>query len=319
MEEQDKGEMDVHGLDITDQKTSAGKEVDAQSTRRVYQCISRFYVRYLAEVDSLDVVLVSKDLYLPDKADHVNCKLVRFFITWYIHETSPTTSHVAEALMFLQHKLSDATNGVGFIPRKGWIREDPWIKSFTKDMLVQVASSEASQLRDLHANDMDRLIARTNQLCLVDCCYDLLVITNLCAFAKSIVVTGYILSSQVSCHGLDSRGMMISHGFVKKMKFRGDGEDVDHLVHNHGKTNCVGCVTYKAFATHCDPRMDSSAHLGLSALLRFSCLGEPFPNFLKPADYVLRHIFRSSKSYVKQYPPSTHYSNWKKVFKFCIS
>ena len=162
MEEQDKGEMDVHGLDITDQKTSAGKEVDAQSTRRVYQCISRFYVRYLAEVDSLDVVLVSKDLYLPDKADHVNCKLVRFFITWYIHETSPTTSHVAEALMFLQHKLSDATNGVGFIPRKGWIREDPWIKSFTKDMLVQVASSEASQLRDLHA-DMDRQIACTDQ------------------------------------------------------------------------------------------------------------------------------------------------------------
>jgi hypothetical protein len=94
MAEQDNAEMDFHGLDITDQKTSAGKEVDAQSTRRVYQCISRFYVRYLAEVDSLDVVLVSKDLYLPDKADHVNCKLVRFFITWYIQKTSPTSGHV---------------------------------------------------------------------------------------------------------------------------------------------------------------------------------------------------------------------------------
>jgi hypothetical protein len=183
-------------------------------------------------------------------------------------------------------------------------------------MLVKVASSEASQLRDLYA-DMDRQISRTDQLRLVDCCYDPLVLTDLCAVAKSNVVTGYTLSSLVGSRGLDSRGMMISHGFVKKMKFRGDGEDVDHLVHNHGKTNCVGCVTYKAFATHCDPRMDSSAHLGLSALLRFSCLGEPFPNFLKPADYVLRHIFRSSKSYVKQYPPSTHYSNWKKVFNHC--
>jgi hypothetical protein len=141
---------------------------------------------------------------------------------------------------------------------------------------------------------MDRLIARTNQLCLVDCCYDLLVITNLCAFAKSIVVTGYILSSQVSCHGLDSRGMMISHGFVKKMRFLGDGKDMDHLVYNHGKTNRVARLTYKAFATHCNPWMDSSARLGLSALLHYSCLGEPFPYFLNLKDYAKRHIFRSS-------------------------
>jgi hypothetical protein len=314
MQEQDNAEMvDFHGLERTDQKISAGKEGDAQSTRRVYQRINRLYVMFLAEVDSLDVVLVSKDIYLPDKADHVNRKLVRFFITWYIQKTSPTSGHVAEALMFLQRKLYDATNAVGFIPRKGWIREDPWIKTFTKDMLVKVTSSEASQLRDLHA-DMDRQLSRTTQLRLVDCCYDPLVLTNLCAVAKSNVVTGYTLSSQVGSRGSDSRGIMISHGFVKKMKFLGDGEDVDHLVHNHGKTNRVGRVTYKAFATHCNPRMDSSAHLGLSALLRFSCLGEPFPIFLKPADYALRHILRSSKSYEKRYPPSTQYSNWKKVF-----
>jgi hypothetical protein len=121
MQEQDNADMeDFHGLDITDQKTSAvNKEGGAQSTRHVYQRINRFYVRFIAEVDSLDAVLVSKDLYLPDKADHVNRKLVRFFITWYIQKTSPTSGHVAEALMFLQRKLSDVTNAVGFIPRKG--------------------------------------------------------------------------------------------------------------------------------------------------------------------------------------------------------
>jgi hypothetical protein len=63
-------------------------------------------------------------------------------------------------------------------------------------MLVQVASSKAAQLRDLvHAN-MDGQISRTpHQLRLVDCCYDLLVLTNLCAIAKSNVDTGYTLSS----------------------------------------------------------------------------------------------------------------------------
>jgi hypothetical protein len=117
--------------------------------------------------------------------------------------------------MFLQHTLSDVTNGVGLIPRKGVIREDHWIKSFMKDMFVQVASSKASQLRDLHAN-MDRQIARTDQLCLVDCCYDPLVLTNLCALARPNVVTGYTLSSQVGSRGSD---MMISLGLSRRCSF----------------------------------------------------------------------------------------------------
>jgi hypothetical protein len=77
--EEDTAEMDLHGLDGIDQKTSAGKEGDAQSTKGVYSHINHFYVRFLAKVDSHDVVLVSKDLYLPNKkANHVNCKLVNF-------------------------------------------------------------------------------------------------------------------------------------------------------------------------------------------------------------------------------------------------
>jgi hypothetical protein len=92
LEEEDNAEMDFHGLAITDQKPLLGKEGDAQSTRRVYSRINCFYVRFLAKVDSFDVDLFSKDLYLPNKADHVNCKLVRFFITWYIQKTSPNRS-----------------------------------------------------------------------------------------------------------------------------------------------------------------------------------------------------------------------------------
>jgi hypothetical protein len=65
----------------------------------------------------------------------------------------------------------------------------------------------------------------------VDCFYDpLVLVANLCAIAKSNVVTGYTLSTQVGSRGLDSRGMMISHGD----EFLGDGEDMDHFVHNHG-------------------------------------------------------------------------------------
>jgi hypothetical protein len=134
-------------------------------------------------------------IYLPGKPDYVNRHLVRIFITWYIQQkTSPTTTHVTEALMFLQRKLTYSMNALGCIARKGAIREDDWIKTFTKDMLVKVASSEATQLRDLHA-DMDRQSSCTDQLYLIDCCYDPIVLTNLCASTKSNVVTGYVLSS----------------------------------------------------------------------------------------------------------------------------
>jgi hypothetical protein len=107
-------------------------------------------------------------------------------------------------------------NAVGKIPRKGMIREDTWIKDFTKDMLVKVANSEEMQLRDLHA-DMDRQITRTYQLRLVDCCYDSHVMTNRSTMATLNVVTGYTLLSQIGSRGSDSRGIMISLGFVKAM------------------------------------------------------------------------------------------------------
>jgi hypothetical protein len=164
---------------------------------------------------------------------------------------------------------------VGKIPPKGMIREDTWTKDFTKDMLIKVANSEEMQLRDLYA-DMGRQITGSDQLRLLDCCYNSHVMTKFSAMAKSNVVTGYTHLSQIGSRGSDSRGIMISHGFVKAMRFLGEDEDVDHFVHNYGKTNHLGRVTYKAFATHQNPRMDSSAHLRMSTLLSFSCSGEPF-------------------------------------------
>jgi hypothetical protein len=102
-------------------------------------------------------------------------------------------------------------NAVGKISRKGMIREDTWIKDFTKDMLVKVANSKDMQLRDLHA-EMDRQITRTDQLRLaVDCCYDSLVMTNKplrCLLLFRLMITTTVTGSMVeslSCTMLKSR------------------------------------------------------------------------------------------------------------------
>jgi hypothetical protein len=143
--------MNFVDLDIADKKTSAGKEGDAVSTQRVNKRINAKYSLFLADLDDSELDLCS-DIYLPGKADFVNRMLVRQFIHWYISHTSPTVSHISESLMFLQRKLSDAMNDVGEIPRKGMIREDTWIKDFTKDMLVKTSDPSSSTHSNLHSN-----------------------------------------------------------------------------------------------------------------------------------------------------------------------
>jgi hypothetical protein len=103
--------------------------------------------------------------------------------------------------------------------------------------------------------------------------------------------------------------MMFHYDFICKMEFIGDGDDVDHFIHNQGKTNSVARREYKAFAIHKNPRMDTSAHLVIILLLWFICHGEPFPDFLEPKEYAQRPIFWSVSYYSKSYPPSTQPHN----------
>ena len=107
---------------------------------------------------------------------------------------------------------------------------------------------------------------------------------------------------------------MMHHGFISQMQYLGDGETVDNFIHNYGKTNRVGRLETKTFCNHRNPRMDTSAHLGMNALLRFIVLCEPFPDFLDPDDYTKWPIFCSARSYSAPYPPSTQNTNWNAIF-----
>jgi hypothetical protein len=131
-----------YGLGIADNRTSAQKkEGNPASTQCIYKRINTFCTTFLADIDKLDVFLASKDMYIPHKVDFINCNIIFTFISWFTNRTSPATSHVSKALMFLQCKLSDDINRLGESPRRGLIREGPWIKKFTKNVLVKVASS----------------------------------------------------------------------------------------------------------------------------------------------------------------------------------
>jgi hypothetical protein len=81
--------MDLHGLDIANNKTSAGKEGDAISTQCIYKCDNTFYTTCLAEINECDFVLTIKDMYIPKKSGYINRKLIPGFISLYIDKLRP--------------------------------------------------------------------------------------------------------------------------------------------------------------------------------------------------------------------------------------
>jgi hypothetical protein len=241
--------------------------------------------------------LSSVDVYVPSQMhDYVNRKLVRLFVKTYVRTTGYSTTHFNEAVNFMQRLLEDKMSEQGAVARKGSIKEDKFLKDYLNEVKIIRADKERASGTDIQES-LDSQISRSEELLLVDICYDPTTVSTLACLTKSNVVSGYVHSVQVGTRGSDSRGMMFNHGFVRKMEYLGDGDDVDHFIHNQGKTNRVGRREYKAFACHMNPRMDTSAHLGMNLLLRYLVLHEPFPNFLYPLDYAQRPIFRSVNSY----------------------
>lgn len=318
----DKGEggvqfvLDLVGNEIIDHRTSAGRELDAKSTKRVYKRLTAAFQKFVERVDALPGKggLTSFDVYLPEaRHDYVNRHLVRFFIKSYVKSAGYSQAHFTEGVNFMQRMLDDQMAIAGVIPRKGVIKEDKYLKEYLNEVQVLRAQAEKVLAIDMQES-LDNQISRAQELLMVDICYNPAVVSTLSFLPKSNVVCGYTHSAQVGTRGSDSRGMKFHHSFTRKMAFLGDGEDVDNFIHNEGKTNHVGRRDYKAFACHKNPRMDTSAHLGINLLLRFIVYHEPFPDFLDYKDYTLRPVFRSVSSFRKSYPSSTQYHNWKAIY-----
>jgi hypothetical protein len=310
------GNFTMASFAIVNQNSCQGLPTDAKSTSKLYRRVHSSYCRFASTVDvDTDKKPRCSKLWLVAAHD-VNRLLVRRFIDFFVKTRPiPSAGHITEALCYLQRRLSDEMQECGTISRKGAIREDAtWINGYKRQFQVEKASLNKSGFKDIQAKIESR-IPRSQELQLIDTCYDLLQLPRMKLLARSNLASAFAHAGQAGTRGSDSRSLNFNHGFLKEMEFLGDGEDVDHFVHNEGKTNRTGRIEYKAFATHMNPRLDASAHLGLSLLLRFNVLHEPFPNFLKPKDYASRPVYRSSRGYSKHISPSGMHDNWKRGFE----
>jgi hypothetical protein len=302
---------------IVNKNSCQGLPSNSKSTALLYK---RVHIRYCVFALTVDLdsetkqPLVSKLWSVVDK--DVNRFLVRQFVDFYVTtQQTPGKGHITEALVYLQRRIDDEMQECGRISRKGLIREDTsWIAQYTKRFLIEKAVANKAGFKDVQSQIESR-IPRWQELALIDFCYTPTKKPSFKLLTRSNVASGFAHAGQAGTRGSDARSLNFHHGFTKEMEYLGNGAEVDHFVHNQGKTNRTGRIEYKAFATHRNPRLDASAHLGLSLLLRFNVLHEPFPDFLNPKDYATRPVYRSAKSYQKGISKSTMYDNWKFVYE----
>jgi hypothetical protein len=83
---------------------------------------------------------------------------------------------------------------------------------------------------------------------------------------------------------------------------------------NGGKMNSGNRLEYTALLLHTNPLLCAAGWIGVLLIYRFTVLKEPFPDFLKPEDFMLRPIFRQVRDYKKAVGYDTQYQSHRKMF-----
>jgi hypothetical protein len=216
--------------------TATGTSSDAKSTARGYKRSHKVWIAFQASLTTNTLSrfnLTSKDLYLSSRSDdYVNRGLARLFVRYYVEKRGRTKTNFGNAIHYLQRVLDGSLNRANKVAKRGSIKDDRFLTKFKKDMLIQVAEEYRLEVHDLHAS-LSTQIPRSQELALVEACYDPNVLPHLSALVKSNVVTH---------RGQEGCALMMHHGFISQMEYLGDGETVDNFIHNYGKTNQVGCL-----------------------------------------------------------------------------
>jgi hypothetical protein len=293
-------------------ETCYGTTEDGDSTKKTMKRVGGVWNKFVIQLPTAFISAYGNEVV--DSGLQYNPVVGRNFISFYMSSRQKASvHHIREASNFLQRRLCDK-RGSSLSTPEGIVSGDQWVKNKKRSFVKAVTRERNDDLsRDVQAH-LDNQIPRKQELQLIDSCYSKSVLRQHHYIAKSNLACGYTYSSQVGTRGSDNRTLFFSQGFIRDMEHLGQGDKVDHFIHVEGKSIAAGRVEYKAFATHRNPRMDASAHLGLNLLLRFNVMGEPFPDFLIPSDYALRPIFRSQVDYHKALPPDTMLANWNSMF-----
>jgi hypothetical protein len=167
--------------------TAAGTSSDAKSTACGYKRSHKLWIAFQATLNTATLSmlnLTSKDLYLPGCSDdYVNCGLARLFVRFYVDTRGHTKTNFGNVIHYLQRVLDNSLNRAKKVAKRGSIKDDRFLTKFKKDMLIQVAEEYRSEVHNLHAS-LSTQIPRSQELALVEACYDPNVLPNLSALCQ---------------------------------------------------------------------------------------------------------------------------------------
>jgi hypothetical protein len=110
-----------------------------------------------------------------------------YLMLWRMHyplgECYYRCREIPPLIHYLQRVLDDSLNRANKVAKRGSIEEDLFLTKFKKDMLIQVAEEYRSEVHNLHAS-LSTQIPRSQELALVEACYDPNVLPNLSALCQ---------------------------------------------------------------------------------------------------------------------------------------
>ena len=114
-----------------------------------------------------------------------------------------------------------------------------------------------------------------------------------------------LLVDFVSTHALsgrseNDRNEKISFNFIRHLKSIGpNGMKALCNVLNKGKRTKNGRLRYSGCVAHKNPLFSLEAVKGMNLFYRFNLMGEKFPDFLDPKDFLLRPMIRSETNHAQ--------------------
>ncbi len=122
--------------------------------------------------------------------DYVNRGLARSFLGYFVERQGRTETKYGLVLNSMQRKLDDSlTTMAQKVGKRGAIKDDGYRRKFFQPMQIFFAKESRKLGSDLRAS-LSMQIPLSNELALVDACYDPSVVPTLSDLAKSNVVTG---------------------------------------------------------------------------------------------------------------------------------
>jgi hypothetical protein len=283
-------------------------ETVSSTMKKIRPVVDRYWVPFCQEYEADPEAC----LYFHDCNKMIDLPKVRHFIQ-YCDWQKLSASQMKTIKLFVNTHYNAWCAAHGLPQQTGAVSRDPVVSLIFKRLNRSKATLGKRKGVDLQAL-LPKRIKRAEMLHLVGEAFqpsshetsnlDLLTRTQTVAQIRQTHSTGQ--------RGDDLRSELLHFNMVEESDFL--SATMNQVISNDGKTNPSGNLTVTGMIPHINPLLDTLALRGTAFLIRFSVLGERFPDFLDWRWLSSVPIYRAHNSLQPQ-SKSTMEDNWRRFYR----